>query len=37
MRKTVQTMNGAVFVAGKSKECKNPVCTRMWASYIVNF
>ncbi len=27
MRKTVQTMSGAVFVAGKSKECKNPVCT----------
>jgi hypothetical protein len=27
MRKTVQTMSGAVFVAGKSKECKNPACT----------
>lgn len=27
MRKTVQTMNGAVFVAGKSKECQNPTCT----------
>ncbi len=27
MRKTVQTMNGPVFVAGKSKECSNPQCT----------
>ena len=27
MRKTIQTMSGVVFVAGKSKECQNPVCT----------
>ena len=27
MRKTVQTMNGPVFVAGKSKGCSNPQCT----------
>jgi hypothetical protein len=33
MRKTVQTMNGAVFVAGKSKECKNPVCTHFNQHY----
>lgn len=33
MRKTVQTMNGAVFVAGKSKECKNPVCTHFNKHY----
>jgi hypothetical protein len=26
MRKTVQTMQGPVFVAGKSKRCNNPAC-----------
>jgi len=26
MRKTIQTLNGPVFVAGKSKECLNPAC-----------
>jgi len=26
MKKTVQTMNGPVFVAGKSKACVNPLC-----------
>lgn len=27
MKKTVQTMNGPVFVAGKSKTCANPNCS----------
>jgi hypothetical protein len=27
MRKTVQTMGGPVFVAGKSKQCNNPECS----------
>jgi hypothetical protein len=27
MRKTVQTMRGPVFVAGKSKQCNNPECS----------
>ncbi len=26
MRKTVQTLKGPIFVAGKTKECANPVC-----------
>ena len=33
MRKTVQTMVGAVFVAGKSKECSNPSCTHFGKHY----
>ncbi|MCC5654716.1 hypothetical protein LC609_34100 [Nostoc sp. XA013] len=33
MRKTVQTMDGAVFVAGKSKECTNPSCTHFGKHY----
>jgi hypothetical protein len=33
MRKTVQTMNGAVFVAGKSKECTNLSCTHFGKHY----
>lgn len=33
MRKTVQTMSGAVFVAGKSKECKNQLCTHFNKHY----
>jgi hypothetical protein len=33
MRKTVQTMDGAVFVAGKSKECTNPSCTNFGKHY----
>jgi hypothetical protein len=33
MRKTVQTMSGAVFVAGKSKECKNLACTHFNKHY----
>lgn len=33
MKKTVQTMNGPVFVAGKSKECANPQCTHDGTHY----
>jgi len=33
MRKTVQTMEGPVFVAGKSKKCVNPGCTHAGAHY----
>jgi hypothetical protein len=33
MRKTVQTMEGPVFVAGKSKKCVNPGCTHEGAHY----
>jgi hypothetical protein len=33
MSKTVQTMNGALFVAGKSKECVNPACERGGTHY----
>jgi hypothetical protein len=33
MRKTVQTMDGAVFVAGKSKECTNSNCTHFGKHY----
>jgi hypothetical protein len=33
MRKTVQTMEGPVFVAGKSKKCVNPDCTHPGAHY----
>lgn len=33
MRKTVQTMDGAVFVAGKSKECINSSCTHFGKHY----
>lgn len=33
MRKTIQTMDGAVFVAGKSKECTNPNCTHFGKHY----
>ena len=33
MRKTVQTMAGPVFVAGKSKKCVNPDCTHEGSHY----
>lgn len=33
MRKTIQTLNGPVFVAGKSKECANPVCQNFRKHY----
>jgi len=33
MKKTVQTMNGPVFVAGKSKECVNPLCRHYGMHY----
>ncbi|MGB9872339.1 MAG: hypothetical protein ACPLYD_11835 [Anaerolineae bacterium] len=33
MRKTVQTMKGPVFVAGKSKECVNPACSHYGTHY----
>jgi hypothetical protein len=33
MRKTVQTMDGAVFVAGKSKECTNSSCRHFGKHY----
>jgi hypothetical protein len=32
-RKTAQTMNGSVFVAGKSKECVNPACAHSGTHY----
>ncbi|WP_262984714.1 hypothetical protein [Nostoc sp. PA-18-2419] len=35
MRKIVQTMDGAVFMAGKSKECTNPSCTDFGKHYYV--
>ena len=33
MRKTVQSLNGPVFVAGKSKECANPACQNYGKHY----
>ena len=33
MRKTIQTLKGAVFVAGKSKECANPACQNYGKHY----
>ena len=33
MRKTVQTLQGPVFVAGKSKKCVNPFCTHAGMHY----
>ena len=33
MRKTVQTMNGPLFVAGKSKECQNQACSHEGQRY----
>lgn len=33
MRKTIQTLNGPVFVAGKSKECLNPACENYGKHY----
>ena len=33
MRKWVQTLDGPVFVAGKSKECANPECTHYGTHY----
>jgi len=33
MRKTVQTINSAVFVAGRSKECVNTTCTHFGKHY----
>ena len=33
MRKTVQTLNGPLFVAGKSKECVNSECTHQGMHY----
>jgi len=33
MRKTIQTLNGPVFVAGKSKECSNPACENFGKHY----
>lgn len=33
MRKTVQTMQGPVLVAGKSKECDNPQCSHRGVHY----
>ena len=33
MRKTIQTLNGPVFVAGKSKECPNPACENFGKHY----
>jgi hypothetical protein len=32
-RKTVQTLQGPLFVAGKSKECVNPTCPRVGMRY----
>jgi hypothetical protein len=33
MRKTVQTMDGSLFVAGKSKQCPNPDCSHAGTHY----
>jgi len=33
MRKTIQTLKGPVFVAGKSKECANPTCPNFGKHY----
>jgi len=33
MRKTIQTLQGPLFVAGKSRECANPACCRVGARY----
>lgn len=33
MRKTIQTLEGPLFVAGKSAECVNPTCSRSGAHY----
>jgi hypothetical protein len=33
MRKTVQTMKGPLYVAGKSKECVNPACSKSGRHY----
>ena len=32
-RKTIQTLNGTVFLAGKSKECANPACQNYLKHY----
>ena len=34
MRKTIQTLNGAVFVAGKGKECANAECEYFGQHYL---
>ena len=34
MRKTIQTLNGAVFVAGKGKECANAECEYFGKHYL---
>jgi hypothetical protein len=33
MKKTVQTLEGPLYVAGKSKECNNPECSHAWEHY----
>src|SRR3954454_5886664 len=33
MRKTIQTLHGPLFVAGKSKECANPACSHAGLHY----
>jgi hypothetical protein len=33
MRKTIQTLQGPLFVAGKSKECTNPTCSHAGQHY----
>jgi len=36
MRKTIQTLQGPVFVAGKTKECANPDCEHSGEHYYAN-
>ena len=36
MKKTVQTLDGAVFVAGKTRECANPSCEHSGEYYYAN-
>lgn len=36
MRKTIQTLNGAVFVAGKGKECANAECEYFGQHYLAH-
>ena len=36
VRKTVQTLQGPIFVAGKTKECANPACLYYGEHYYAN-
>jgi hypothetical protein len=36
MKKTVQTLTGPVFIAGKTRECANPSCEHSGEYYYAN-